>query len=132
MELWKSDKSEYDLRYRTNCSVAQCVEQILAQPWSYSDPLWCLGELWYRCEQLGEDTIHIAFTGGQFRKMARTEYRMTFLPESAGTGIVLRYEAELGEGLFRRALNAQVPPMTLAQAIDRFMQEKLSAVRVRD
>ena len=67
----------------------------------------------------GDTQVLITFTGGQFRKMMRTQYLMEFLSQENHTLIVLRFQKEL----------FGLPPMTPSSDIDLCMKQKLNAVR---
>lgn len=106
-----------ELRYRTPISADECIAAITTQPWEYGDELM---PLWYDCIPVAHQVLDVTFRGGKFRKAMRTRYRMTFVEDAAGTAVTLEFINEL--------LGA--PPMTPPADIDRFLEQKLRAVRV--
>jgi len=105
------------LHYHTTLTPPECIAAITAQPWEYGDDLI---PMWYDCVPVAQQVLNVTFRGGKFRKAMNTRYRMTFADDIAGTAVVLEFLSEL--------LGA--PPMTPLADIDRFMEQKLRAVRV--
>ncbi|MBQ4550204.1 MAG: hypothetical protein IJA49_03835 [Oscillospiraceae bacterium] len=105
------------LHYRTALTPPECIAAITAQPWEYGDALM---PLWYDCIPVEQQVLDVTFRGGKFRKAMRSRYRMTFTEDADGTAVVLEFISEL--------LGA--PPMTPPADIDRFMEQKLLAIRV--
>ena len=105
------------LYYESMCNVQECIMRIIEEPQRY----FCKWgtELWYKAEKISDTQIWITFTGGQFRKMMKTQYLMEFRPEAEHTAIVLRFQKEL----------FGLPPMTSPSDIDRCMEQKINAVR---
>ena len=105
------------LYYESMCNIQECMSRIIQEPQRYSCKLGT--ELSYKAEQISDTQVWITFTGGQFRKMMRTQYLMEFHPKNEHTSIVLRFQKELF-GLL---------PMTSPLDIDRCMEQKIGAVR---
>ena len=105
------------LYYESMYSLQECIMQILNEPQKYSCK-WGT-DLWYTAQKLSDAQVWITFTGGQFRKMMRTQYLMEFLQQEDHTSIILRFQKEL----------FGLPPMTSPLDIDRCMEQKVNAVR---
>lgn len=105
------------LYYESMCNMQECILRIMEEPQRYSCERGT--ELWYQAEKISDNRIWITFTGGQFRKMMKTQYLMEFHPEPEHTSIVLRFQKEL----------FGFPPMTSPLDIDRCMEQKINAVR---
>ena len=105
------------LHYESMYNMQECTLRIIQEPQRYSCK-WGT-ELWYTAEQVSDTQVWITFTGGQFRKVMRTQYLMEFHPENEHTSIVLRFQKEL----------FGMPPMTSTLDIDRCMEQKICAVR---
>lgn len=105
------------LYYESPYNVYECVIQIAKEPQRY-ECNWGT-ELWYKAEKISDAQVLITFTGGQFRKMMRTQYLMEFLPQERHTLIVLRFQKEL----------FGLPPMAPPSDIDLCMKQKLNATR---
>ncbi len=105
------------LQYRTALTADECIAAITSQPWEYGEELM---PLWYDCTPVARQMLDVTFRGGKFRKAMRTRYRMNFTEDASGTAITLEFISEL----------LGVPPMTPPADIDRFMEQKLRAVRV--
>ena len=105
------------LYYESMYNMQECIMRIMEEPQRYSCK-WGT-ELWYKAEKISDTQIWITFTGGQFRKMMKTQYLMEFHPEAEHTSIVLRFQKEL----------FGLPPMTSPLDIDRCMEQKINAVR---
>ena len=103
--------------YDSPLNIYDCIIQITKDPQQYECKLGTA--LWYKTEILSGTQILITFTGGQFRKMMRTQYIMDFLPQENHTQIVMRFQKEL----------FGLPPMTPPSDIDLCMKQKLNAVR---
>ena len=103
--------------YESPYNVYECVIQIAKEPQRY-ECNWGT-ELWYKAEKISDAQVLITFTGGQFRKMMRTQYLMEFLPQERHTLIVLRFQKEL----------FGLPPMAPPSDIDLCMKQKLNATR---
>lgn len=108
---------DYTLYYESPNSVHECIIQITKDPQEY-ECKWGTA-LWYKATRISNTQVLITFTGGQFRKMMRTQYLMEFLPQECNTLIVLRFQKEL----------FGLPPMTPPSDIDFCMKQKLNAVR---
>lgn len=107
----------HSLYYESANNLHECIMQITKEPQQY-DCKWGTA-LWYKAERVSDTQVLITFTGGQFRKMMRTQYLMEFLPQEHHTLIVLRFQNEL----------FGLPPMTHPSDIDLCMKQKLNAVR---
>lgn len=105
------------LYYESMYNLQECVMQIMKEPQRYYCKLGT--DLWYKAEKISDTQVLIAFTGGQFRKMMRTQYLMEFFPQIEHTTIVLRFQKEL----------FGLPPMTSPLDIDRCMEQRIKAVR---
>lgn len=105
------------LYYKSNYNVYECIMRITNEPQQY-ECKWGTS-LWYQADRISDTQALITFTGGQFRKGARTQYLMEFLPQEHHTLIVLRFQKEL----------FGLPPMTHPFDIDLCMKQKLNAVR---
>ena len=105
------------LYYESTYNMQECIMRIIEEPQRYSCK-WGT-ELLYKSDKISDTQIGITFTGGQYRKMMRTQYLMEFHPEAEHTSIVLRFQKEM----------FGLPPMTSPLDIDRFMEQKISAVR---
>lgn len=105
------------LYYESAYNLNECIIRITNRPQQY-DCKWGTS-LWYTADRISDNEVLITFTGGQFRKMMRTQYIMEFLPQECHTQIVLRFQKEL----------FGLPPMTHPSDIDLCMKQKLNAVR---
>lgn len=105
------------LYYESTYNLHECIIQITKEPQQY-DCKWGT-TLWYKAERFSDTQVLITFTGGQFRKMMRTQYLMEFHPQESHTLIVLHFQKEL----------LGLPPMTPPSDIDLCMKQKLNAVR---
>ena len=105
--------------YESMYNMQECIMRIIEEPQRYSCK-WGT-ELWYKAEKISDTQIWITFMGGQFRKMMKTQYLMEFHPEGEHTSIVLRFQKEL----------FGLPPMTHPLDIDRCMEQKINAVRIK-
>ena len=105
------------LHYQTALTPLECVAAVTAQPWEYGEELM---PLWYDCTPVAQQVLEVTFRGGKFRKAMGTRYQMTFADDIAGTYVTLEFRGEL----------LGLPPMTPLADIDRFMEQKLRAVRV--
>ena len=104
------------LHYHTPMTPQECVAAVTAQPREYGDELM---PLWYDCIPAAQQALEVTFLGGKFRRTVKTRYRMTFAEDPDGTAVVLEFCGEL----------LGLPPMTPPADIDRFMEQKLRAVR---
>ena len=105
------------LHYQTALTPLECVAAVTAQPWEYGEELM---PLWYDCIPVAQQVLEVTFRGGKFRKAMGTQYQMTFADDIAGTYVTLEFCGEL----------LGLPPMTPLADIDRFMEQKLRAVRI--
>ena len=105
------------LYYESPNNVLECIIRITKEPQQYKCG-WGTA-LWYKTKIITDTQILITFTGGQFRKMMRTQYLMEFIPQECHTLIVLRFQREM----------LGLPPMTLPSDIDFCMNQKLNAIR---
>lgn len=105
------------LYYESKNNIQECITQIIKEPQQYSCK-WGT-DLWYKAEKISDTQVWITFTGGQFRKMMRTQYLMEFFPQEDRTRIVMRFQKEL----------FGLPPMTSPLDIDRCMEQKVNATR---
>ncbi len=105
------------LCYISPHNVYECIILITKEPQQY-ECKWGTA-LWYKANKISDTQVRITFTGGQFRKMMRTQYLMEFHPQERNTRIVLRFQKEL----------LGLPPMTPPSDIDLCMNQKLNAVR---
>lgn len=112
--------SVWDYQYDTDLSVRVCVQRILEQPWEYECE-WGT-PLWYECQAVSPSRLLITFTGGQFRKIKRTQYYADFVERNGRTMIMMRFCKEL--------FNSS--PFTIPSDIDLFMIQKINAVRIRE
>jgi len=103
--------------YESPYNIHECIIHITKEPQQY-ECKWGT-PLWYKANRISDTQVLITFTGGQFRKMMRTQYLMEFLPQEFHTLIVLRFQKEL----------FGLPPMTPPSDIDLCMKQKLNAVR---
>ena len=110
-------KTEQSLYYESTYNLHECIIQITKEPQQY-DCKWGTA-LWYKAERLSDTQVLITFTGGQFRKMMRTQYLMDFQPQENYTLIILRFQNEL----------LDLPPMTPPSDIDLCMKQRLNATR---
>lgn len=108
---------EQTLYYESPNNLHECIIQITKEPQQYECE-WGTA-LWYKTNRVSDTQVLIIFTGGQFRKMMRTQYLMEFLPKECHTLIVLRFQKEL----------LGLPPMTPPSDIDLCMKQKLNAIR---
>ena len=106
-----------ELIYRTTMSINYCIESITSSPQIYKCMLGT--EMWYECKRVSDTQMLVTFKGGQFHKMCRTQYLMTFV-ENGETTVILKFCKEMF-GFFL--------PMTSSNDIDCFMKEKICAVR---
>ena len=60
------------LYYESMYNLQECIMQIIKEPRQYYCK-WCT-ELWYKAEKISDTQVWITFTGGQYRKMMRTQY----------------------------------------------------------
>ena len=60
--------------YESMYNMQECIMRIMEEPQRYSCK-WGT-ELWYKAEKISDAQIWITFTGGQFRKMMKTQYLM--------------------------------------------------------
>lgn len=105
--------------YESPYNVHECINHITKAPQQY-ECKWGT-PLWYKASSISDTQVIITFTGGQFRKMMRTQYLMEFTPQEHHTLIVLHFQKEL----------FGLPPMTPPSDIDLCMNQKLNAVRKR-
>ena len=108
---------DHTLYYETPNDVFACIIQITKEPQQYASK-WGT-ELWYEAEKISDTQVRITFSGGQFRKIMRTQYLMEFVPQEGHTRIVLHFQKEL----------LGLPPMTHPYDIDLCMKQKLNAIR---
>jgi len=108
---------EQTLYYESPYSLYECIIQITKEPQQYECE-WGTA-LWYKTNSISNTQVQIIFTGGQFRKMMRTQYLMEFFPQGSHTLIVLRFQKEM----------LGLPPMTPPSDLDLCMKQKLNAVR---
>ena len=108
---------DLSLYYESAYNLHECIIQITKEPQQY-ECKWGTAR-WYKAERLSDTQVLITFTGGQFRRMMRTQYLMEFLPQENHTLIVLHFQKEL----------FGLPPMTPYSDIDLCMRQKLNAVR---
>ena len=108
---------EQILYYESPNNLYECIIQITKEPQQYKCNLGTA--LSYKTNRISDTQILITFTGGQFRKMIRTQYLMEFLPQERNTLIVLRFQKEL----------LGLPPMTPPSDIDLCMKQKMNAAR---
>lgn len=114
MEMFMQD---HTLRYRTEMHVHECIQRISNLPWRYRDK-WGT-DLWYKCEMISDSQLLVIFTGGQFRKVKRTQFLLDFVQEQGSTIVIMRFYKEL----------FGLPSMTPPGDIDSFMKEKINATR---
>ena len=107
------------LYYESIYSLQECIAKIMEEPQLYHCELGT--DLWYRAERISDTQVWITFTGGQFRKIMRTQYLMEFFPQDEHTMIAMRFRKEL----------FGLPPMTSSLDIDRCMEQKINALRKR-
>lgn len=102
----------HQLQYRTEQSIAACVESVMTSPWEY----YCeFGTpLWYEVESVSSTSLEIVFRGGQFRRAMKSRYLLVFSQERDGTAIELRFLGGL---------------QYIPSDIDRFMYQKMGALR---
>lgn len=105
------------LHYESAYDLHECIAQITKEPQQY-ECQWGTA-LWYKADRISNTQVLITFTGGQFRKMMRTQYLMEFLPQEHHTLIILQFQKEL----------FGLPSMTHPSDIDLCMKQKLNAVR---
>ncbi len=105
------------LYYESPNNVYECIIQITKEPQQY-DCKWGT-HLRYKAESISDTQVLITFTGGQFRKMMRTQYLMELLPQAEHTSVILRFQKEL----------FGLPPMTPPSDIDLCMEQRLNAIR---
>ncbi|MBQ5865476.1 MAG: hypothetical protein IIW56_02210 [Oscillospiraceae bacterium] len=105
------------LYYKTKYNLHECILQITKEPQQYECNLGTA--LWYKAEKLSNNQVLITFTGGQFRKIMRTQYLMDFLPREDHTLVDMHFQNEL----------FGLPPMTHPSDIDLCMKQKLNAIR---
>lgn len=115
MEIFMRD---YNLRYQTELPAFECIHRISHLPWKYRDE-WGT-DLWYKCEVISDTRLLVIFTGGQFRKAKRTQFFLDFVVERGNTLVIMSFYKEM----------FGLPPMTPLGDIDRFMNQKISAVRL--
>ena len=108
---------EQTLCYESTYTLQECIRQITKEPQQYTCN-WGT-PLRYRAQKISQTQVLITFTGGQFRKLMRTQYLMELLPQEKHTQITLRFQKEL----------FGLPPMTHPSDIDRCMEQKINAVR---
>lgn len=108
----------FDYCYHTNLSVSECIRRINNLPWEYECDLGT--PLWYKCENISQNSILITFTGGQFRKIKKTQYILEFATKNTFTVVSARFNHEL----------FGMSPMTLVTDIDLFMKQRIDAIRV--
>ena len=105
------------LHYQTAKPISECIKRILAMPQEYSDT-WG-GFLKYKAEVFEPSKLLVAFCGGQFRKIMRTQYLVEFTSETSYTSVKLYFLGEL----------LGLPPLTPITDIDLFMEQKIAAFR---
>ena len=108
---------EQTLYYESPKDLFECINQITNDPQQYKCK-WGTA-LWYKANRISDTQVQITFTGGQFRKIMRTQYLIEFLPQERHTLVVLRFQKEL----------LGLPPLTPPSDIDLCMKQKLNAVR---
>lgn len=101
--------------YLSTLSIKECKKVLLSEPQTFGDNP-CFPEH-YECNIYSDTCLQITFKGG---KIKRTEYLVSFFPETNFTKIVLDFQHEL----------FGFPPMTSVYVIDKFMKEKIQAYRV--
>ena len=118
--LVRSDftKMNEPLSYESSYNLHECIMKITEEPQQY-ECKWGTA-LWYKAERISDTKVLITFTGGQFRKMMRTQYIMEFIPREQHTQIVLHFKKEM----------LGLPPMTNPLDIDLCMKQKINAVRI--
>ena len=110
--------NNYYLVYHTVLSVSDCIKSISRTPWEF-ECKWGTA-LWYECERISGTQLLVTFTGGQFRKAVHTQYLMEFGIDGGETVITVRF--------YRESLG--LPPMTPPGDIDRFMKQRINAIKV--
>ena len=105
------------LYYESMYNLQECMMGMLREPQRYCCE--CGTDLWYKAEKISDTQVWVTFTGGQFRKMMRTQYLMEFLAREDHTAIVMCFQKEL----------FGLPPMTPLSDIDRCMAQKIKAKR---
>lgn len=105
------------LCYQSPYTLSECINQITKEPHQY-ECKWGT-PLWYKVHKISDTQLLITFTGGQFRKMMRTEYLMELSKQDNCTQIVLCFQNEM----------LGLPPMTSPSDIDLFMNQKLKGHR---
>lgn len=108
---------EQKLYYTTALSIPECIDSILRTPQQY-ECKWGTA-LYYRAEKIADNRIVVTFTGGQFRKMKRSQYYLDFSVKDNVVSIVLSFVSDLFGG----------PSLTPISDIDLFMKQKLNATR---
>ncbi len=108
---------EQILYYESSDDLYECIKQIIKAPQQY-ECKWGT-TLWYKADRISDTQVSITFTGGQFRKIMRTQYLMEFRVQECRTLVVLYFQKEL----------FGLPPMTPPSDIDLCMKQKLNAVR---
>lgn len=104
------------LIFKTELSERECILNITRKPWVYTCNYGT--ELWYTCEMVSDNQLLISFTGGQFRKIMRTQYWMKLTRQDV-TIVTMEFYKEL----------FGLPPMTTVHDIERFMKQKINAWR---
>ena len=112
-------ESVWNLRYATELPAAECIQKIMETPWEFKCE-WGT-PLWYKCEIVSPTRLFVTFTGGQFRKIKRTQYWMDFSLENGRTVITMSFYKEL----------VNLSPFTLAGDIDLFMEQRINATRIK-
>lgn len=105
--------------YKSSLSPEACVAGILSAPHEYDVDF--AAKAFYEAEAVSESRLLVTFTGGQFERAHRTQYRVDFEAESEQTLITFHFLHE--------TLNA--PPATQLSWIDSFMSQKAQAERVQ-
>lgn len=107
------------LYYESKYNMQECIVQINKGAHQFMCERGTL--LRYSSAKISDSQMLITFTGGQFRKIVRTEYLMEFLQKDDHTLIILRFQKEfLG-----------LPPMTPLSDVDLFMAQKANAIRIK-
>lgn len=108
----------YQLIYKSELPIHLCINKIYTKPWIYACRFGT--ELWYKCEIISDNKMIITFTGGQFRRIMRTQYILEFIEDENNTKIIMTFQNEI----------LGLPALTPKSDIDLFMKQKLDATQV--
>lgn len=105
--------------YKSSLPPEACIAGILSAPHQYDVEF--AGKAFYEAEVVSESRLLVTFTGGQFERAHRTQYRVDFEAESEQTLITFHFLHETLDS----------PPATQLSRIDSFMNQKALAERVQ-